>query len=320
MSSEVSLPTFRYRLGFLGAWGLFAVALLLAVVAGIAEWENIKDARKLQRLERIDALISPRFLEKVEELRGASETVEERLEKLRSAVAREEVRLDDAQDANQTIIVSTAENRVFVRHQGRTIFEAVCSTGKGTSMVIDGKTMVFDTPTGSFRIQSKEENPVWVPPDWHFVEEARKKKLEVVRLNPGEGIDAETGAPVSLQESRGIWGLLRASDRPKGRILKMKGSSVVEVGPDGAERELPPGELIRAGKALVVPPAGSAQRRFDKVLGHYRLNIGNGYALHGTMATNQLGRSVSHGCVRLADADIERLFNMAKVGDQVLIY
>jgi lipoprotein-anchoring transpeptidase ErfK/SrfK len=320
MSSEVSLPTFRYRLGFLGAWGLFAVALLLAVVAGIAESENIKDARKLQRLERIDALISPRFLEKVEELRGASESVEERLEKLRSAVARVEVRLDDSQDANQTIIVSTAENRVFVRHQGRTIFEAVCSTGKGTSMVIDGKTMVFDTPTGSFRIQSKEENPVWVPPDWHFVEEARKKKLEVVRLNPGEGIDAETGAPVSLQESRGIWGLLRASDRPKGRILKMKGSSVVEVGPDGAERELPPGELIRAGKALVVPPAGSAQRRFDKVLGHYRLNIGNGYALHGTMATNQLGRSVSHGCVRLADADIERLFNMAKVGDQVLIY
>jgi lipoprotein-anchoring transpeptidase ErfK/SrfK len=207
-----------------------------------------------------------------------------------------------------------------VRREGHTIFEAVCSTGKGTSMVIDGRTMVFDTPTGSFRIQSKEENPVWVPPDWHFVEEARKKKLEVVRLNPGEGIDAETGAPVSLEESRGVWGLLRASDRPKGRILKMKGGSVVEVGPDGAERQLPPGELIRAGKTLVLPPPGSAQRRFDKVLGHYRLNIGNGYALHGTMATDQLGRSVSHGCVRLADADIEKLFNMARVGDPVLIY
>jgi lipoprotein-anchoring transpeptidase ErfK/SrfK len=38
------------------------------------------------------------------------------------------------------------------------------------------------------------------------------------------------------------------------------------------------------------------------------------------MATNQLGRSVSHGCVRLSDPDIQRLFSMAKVGDQVLIY
>jgi lipoprotein-anchoring transpeptidase ErfK/SrfK len=310
----------RYRLGFLGAWGLFAVALLLAVVSGIAESENLKDARKLRRLERIDAMISQRFSAKVDELRGASESAEDRLDKLRSAVDRAEVQLDDTQVATQTIIVSTAENRVYVRREGKTIFEAVCSTGKGTSMVIDGRTMVFDTPTGSFRIQSKEENPVWVPPDWHFVEEARKKKLEIVRLAPGEAIDAQTGAPVSQEESRGVWGLLRASDRPKGRILKMKGSSVVEVGPDGEERPLPPGELIRAGKMLILPPAGSAQRRFDKVLGHFRLNIGNGYALHGTMATDQLGRSVSHGCVRLADADIEKLFNMSKVGDQVLIY
>ena len=178
-------------------------------------------------------------------------------------------------------------------------------------------TFALDVGTDTGLIAHSEQEAT---PDWHFVEEARKKKLEVVRLRPGEGIDADTGAPVSLEESRGLWGLLRASDRPKGRVLKMKGGSVVEVGPDGAERPLPPGELIRAGKALVLPPPGSAQRRFDKVLGHYRLNIGNGYALHGTMATNQLGRSVSHGCVRVADADIERLFKMAKVGDQVLIY
>jgi lipoprotein-anchoring transpeptidase ErfK/SrfK len=320
MSSEPARTATRYRLGFLGAWGLFAVALLLAGVSAIAEWENLKDARKLRRLERIDALISQRYGGKVNALREASDDAEERIEKLRSAAAGVEVKLDDSQDAGQTIIVSTAENKVFVRREGKTIFTAVCSTGKGTSMVIGGRTMVFDTPTGSFRIQSKEENPVWVPPDWHFVEEARKKKLEVVRLNPGQAIDAETGAPVSEEDSRGVWGLLRASDRPKGRVLKMKGASVVEVGPDGAERPLPPGELIRAGKTLVVPPPGSAQRRFEKVLGHYRLNIGNGYALHGTMATAQLGRSVSHGCVRLSDADIERLFQMAKVGDQVLIY
>jgi len=323
MSSEPSdhfVPTFRYRLGFLGAWGLFVVALLFAGVAAIAELENFKDARKLQRLERIDALISERFKSKVEELRGVSEGLEDRLDQLRTDVDRVEVKLDDSQDTNQTIIVSTAENKVYVRSGGKTIFEAVCSTGKGTTMVIDGRTMIFNTPTGAFRIQSKEENPVWVPPDWHFVEEARKKKLEVVRLRPGEGIDADTGAPVSLDQSRGLWGLLHSPDRPRGRVLKMKGNSVVEVGPDGAERQLPPGELIRAGKSLVLPPPGSAQRRFDKILGHYRLNIGNGYALHGTTATNQLGRSVSHGCVRLADADIERLFKMAKVGDQVLIY
>ena len=94
----------------------------------------------------------------------------------------------------------------------------------------------------------------------------------------------------------------------------------MEVGPDGGERELPPGEIIQAGSALVVPPHGTPQRKFDKVLGKYRLNLGGGYGIHGTMFPDQLGRSVTHGCVRLGDADIEKLFAMANVGDQVLIY
>ena len=179
--------------------------------------------------------------------------------------------------------------------------------------------MVFETPTGKFRVVSKEENPVWVPPDWHYVEEARKKKKAVIRLNPGDAIDARTGEPVSARATGGVWG--SADSRGgSGRVLKIRNNSVVEVSADGSERELPPGKMIEAGNAIVVPPTGAPQRKFDKVLGKYRLNIGSGYGIHGTLATDQLGRSVSHGCVRLGDADMERIFSMAQVGDQVLIY
>lgn len=309
----------RYRLGFLGAWALFVIAAGLASLAAAGEWANRRDEARLGRLERIDRMIAQRLSEKAEKLREAAEEREERVGKLRSDVARATLDLDDSKDPDQTIIVSTSENRVRVRRAGRTIFEAVCSTGKGTTLEIAGRKMVFDTPTGRFRIQSKEENPVWVPPDWHFVEEARKKRLEVVRLNAGEAIDAETGEPVAASQG-GFWSFLKAGRKSPGRVLKLKGKDVVEISADGSERALPPGELIRAGKTIVVPPAGSAQRRFDKVLGHFRLNIGNGYALHGTTATRDLGRSVSHGCVRLSDPDIERLFGMARVGDQVVIY
>ena len=69
-----------------------------------------------------------------------------------------------------------------------------------------------------------------------------------------------------------------------------------------------------------MPPVGFKQRRIEKTLGRYRLNLGDGYALHGTQATSQLGRSVSHGCVRLADDDLQKLFEMTKVGDEVIIY
>ena len=137
----------------------------------------------------------------------------------------------------------------------------------------------------------------------------------MVRLGPGETIDARTGEPVGGDEGVHSWGARRSS----GRVLTMRGGTVVEVGPDG-ERELPPGEVIEAGGAVVVPPYGTPQRKFDKVLGKYRLNLGGGYGIHGTMYPDQLGRSVTHGCVRLGDADIETLFGMAQVGDQVLIY
>lgn len=310
----------RFRVGFLGAWALLVIGLLLASVAVAAQWANWKDAARIRRLTKIDRMIAERMGGRVEDLRETVEERGERLERLRSDVAAAEAKLDESKDTDQTIIVSTAENRVFVRRGGETVFKAICSTGKGTTLVEEGKTMKFETPTGRFRILSKEENPVWVPPEWHFVEEARKKKKKLLHLRPGDAIDAATGNPVGQERAGGVWSLLRGSPRPAGRVLKVKTNTVVEVRPDGSERELPHGEMIETGNAIVVPPFGVPQRRFEKVLGSHRLNIGSGYALHGTLAVNQLGRSVSHGCVRLADADIKKLYEMSKVGDQVIIY
>ena len=306
----------RYRLGFLGAWGLLVVGAILAAAVAAAEWQNVRDADRLRKLTVIDRLIADRLGPKLDDLRLTAAEREERLEELHSAVQQTELELDDSTDTDQIIVVSTAENRLYVRRAGKVVFEAVCSTGKGTTLTdASGRSLVFNTPTGKFRIVRKEENPLWVPPDWHFIEEARKKGKRVVRLGPGERIDARTGDPAGSSEGVHQYGASRSS----GRVLTVKGNTVVEVGPDG-ERELPPGEVIEAGGAVVVPPYGTPQRKFDKVLGKYRLNLGGGYGIHGTMYPDQLGRSVTHGCVRLGDADIERLFAMAQVGDQVLIY
>lgn len=308
----------RYRLGFLGAWGLFIVGMILAAAVGAAEWQNLRDAHRLRKLDVIDRMIGERLGPRLDLLRETAQEREGRVEQLHSAVREAEMKLDDSSDTDQIIVVSTAENRLYVRRGGKTIFQAVCSTGKGTTLTdASGRSMVFNTPTGKFRVVRKEENPLWVPPDWHFVEEARKKKKRLVRLSPGERIDARTGEPVGGDEGVFRWGARRPSG---GRVLTVKGGTVVEIAPDGTERELPPGEVIETGGAIVVPPFGTPQRKFDKVLGKYRLNLGGGYGIHGTMYPDQLGRSVTHGCVRLGDADIEMLHAMARVGDQVLIY
>jgi lipoprotein-anchoring transpeptidase ErfK/SrfK len=78
--------------------------------------------------------------------------------------------------------------------------------------------------------------------------------------------------------------------------------------------------MIVRGGSVVIPPVGTRARSFPDVLGTNRLNLGDGYALHGPQAVSQLGQSVSHGCVRLRNEDIARLYQMASVGDEVIIY
>ncbi|MGH7252345.1 MAG: L,D-transpeptidase [Nitrospiraceae bacterium] len=86
------------------------------------------------------------------------------------------------------IVVDTARNRLYVRRRAEVLLTAVASTGSGT--ILDypdrpGARWVFDTPRGEFMIQSKFMNPVWVKPDWAFLEEG----LEVP-ADPAQRVEA----------------------------------------------------------------------------------------------------------------------------------
>jgi lipoprotein-anchoring transpeptidase ErfK/SrfK len=45
-----------------------------------------------------------------------------------------------------------------------------------------------------------------------------------------------------------------------------------------------------------------------------------GYGIHGTNAPSSIGHNASHGCVRMRNKDVEELFGMVGVGDQVELY
>lgn len=45
-----------------------------------------------------------------------------------------------------------------------------------------------------------------------------------------------------------------------------------------------------------------------------------GYGIHGTNAPRSIGHAASHGCIRLRNRDIERLFTLVRVGDVVEIH
>ncbi len=273
--------------GLLGSWALLVLGLGIFGYAVAAEAITFSDARKLHRVETIDGVIATKIQQQIEELRQTMSQASAQVNNLQSEMATTDRAILDSHDSDLVITVSTTENKVYARRKGELVFEAVCSTGSNSTLQAGGRTMVFRTPIGRFRVLSKETNPTWVPPDWHYIEEANKNGLDVVRLSKGNCI-ADVCASGNLVTA---------------------GGGIVQ-----------PGSLIVRGGAVVIPPIGTTARQFPDVLGTHRLNLGDGYALHGTQQVRQLGRSVSHGCVRLHNNDIARLYEMARVGDEVIIY
>jgi lipoprotein-anchoring transpeptidase ErfK/SrfK len=274
-------------IGLLGSWALLVLGLGVFGYAVAAEAITMADARKLNRVRTIDGLIDEHIRDQVTTLQKTMSQASSNVTRLQSDVVSSDKQIEDLHDSNFVITVSTIENKVYARRDGQLVFEAICSTGSNNSLETSSGTKVFRTPIGRFRIQSKEENPKWVPPDWHYVEEAQKNGLSVVQLQRGQNIGG----------------------------LYVNGNDVYDSGVP-----LPEGQVIVRGGAVVIPPVGTRQRQFGDVLGTHRLNLGDGYALHGTQAVNLLGRAVSHGCVRLHNDDIARLYSMANVGDEVIIY
>jgi len=69
-----------------------------------------------------------------------------------------------------------------------------------------------------------------------------------------------------------------------------------------------------------IPPPGSPERLERGSLGDYSLSLGDGYLIHGTLYQRLLGMPVTHGCVRLGDADLRAVYTALRVGAPVFIY
>jgi lipoprotein-anchoring transpeptidase ErfK/SrfK len=143
------------------------------------------------------------------------------------------------------IVINTTDNRFFLYLNKKLVREGFCSTGSYTRLTnAEGsRHWIFKTPKGRFWIQQKITSPLWVRPDWSFVEE---------------------GVPI--------------------------------------------------------PPPNDESRFEYGVLGDYAMSLGDGYLIHGTIYKRFLGMPVTHGCVRLGDADLEAIYNTLNIGSKVYIF
>jgi L,D-transpeptidase YbiS len=73
-------------------------------------------------------------------------------------------------------------------------------------------------------------------------------------------------------------------------------------------------------KGEKVPPWNSPLRRQKGMLGDFMLDLGGGVMIHGTPQEHLLGRSVTHGCIRVGSGDLKVLYDSVPMGTKVYIY
>jgi hypothetical protein len=199
------------------------------------------------------------------------------------------------------LVISITDRRLWYKQGDSVLFTAPVATGSGKQLVVQGgqRVLRFETPRGRLLVQRLDSAPAWVPPDWHYQEQANKRRLGLVQL--------VRGRPLALRD---------------GSRLEVQGNDVVRVYADGAVRSVAAtdGREIVADGRIVIPPYGTTQRKYLAVLGDFRLYLGDGYGIHGTNNPASVGQAVSHGCVRMRNEDIAVLYHAVAVGTPVYIY
>lgn len=68
------------------------------------------------------------------------------------------------------VLIDLDHNELSFRKGDQILWTAPIGTGTGLRMEKGDQSWDFSTPNGIFHVQFKEENPVWIAPDWFFLE------------------------------------------------------------------------------------------------------------------------------------------------------
>lgn len=147
-------------------------------------------------------------------------------------------------------------------------------------------------PTGTYVVVDQTQNRLYVMNDDKIV------RTSVCSAGSGMVLKASSGSKK--------W----VFDTPRGVFkVRNKISNPIWKKPDWA--------FVEEGKTI---PTNPADRFESGTLGKYALYLEDGYMIHGTLYTRLLGRSVTHGCIRLGPEDLQAVWDAVPIGTSVYIF
>jgi hypothetical protein len=276
---------------------IFILTAALLTFAGDAQGQSNATERRrqniLQAASNVDS--SARKLAMTDTLTADATVGESRFTSAADSIAWTRAKATADRATGLHIVVSLKDRRLVAMLGRDTMLSTPVAVASGNTVEAAGRKFTFTMPRGTRTVRSKESNPIWQPPDWLYYETAAEFDLKVAAMR-GKSHKLGDGRELEVRDS--VVGLVR----------------------DGEWAPLPTDEHLIFNGTVYIPPMGTINRRVNGVLGQYRLDLGEGFLLHGTPFKNSIGLAATHGCVRLRDEDILWLYENVPVGTKVYIY
>lgn len=159
------------------------------------------------------------------------------------------------------VVVDLDANRLYFAKGRRVLWSAPVGTGTGMRMEDDDEQWDFATPNGVFHVQHKALDPVWIAPDWYFIEnklpvprgenDPRRRfpgGLGIAAVYIGHGLAIHGTDKPELLGQRVSHGCIRLHNRDALRLFHsvQPGTEVVIVGGEDLEPVPPPARTARS--------------------------------------------------------------------------
>jgi lipoprotein-anchoring transpeptidase ErfK/SrfK len=241
-------PLGRFRRIFRDhGWG--TLLLLLVVIGSATLFVSSALWATNERFKREVAEIA--YTHDAERLRFVEQRVAERVREDEAKVQAREKESENLLPSNQAhIVVSIAERQMWYLRGNDTLYTAPVAVGSGKTLVMGGKTQRFQTPRGRMTITHKELDPIWVPPDWHYVKTAQEQGLRLINMSNARP-DALAGFPEGKVPIRDGAVIIPPWGSPQRRHTGVLGAAKLEMQDGyyfhGTEKEETVGTAASAG-------------------------------------------------------------------------
>jgi len=155
------------RLRKLRAVAILLLATTIALAAGLLALRA--GARRAPRADAVESIPVPGDPKGIDAMLAS---LDKEVRALQTQNRRLQEKLSRYKPRGLYLVIDTGENRLYVMDGEKVLREAVCSTGSGVRLADPNtpRSWIFDTPRGELTVRGKTTDPIWVKPDWAFIE------------------------------------------------------------------------------------------------------------------------------------------------------